>query len=521
MGYVKKGDYLSKDPVKRANQLANLNQNKAKAGVEPRKARVRKARKSMADCKADPIGFIEAYFFIPEGRQLIKLMDWQKEILTDLFLTEPRANLAVLGQPKKSGKSTFSAAVALWYLMTKPMSEIYLLASTAGQTQLVCFDKLLKAIKMNPVLRDCCKPGKERIEYGDSFVQILAPNVAVAGLNPSLVVAEELWSWTAMEHKRAWDELTNPPTRPDENLNLVTSYAGFSEDEDSILWELYQQGMKQQQGEAEKDERFWFRWYGKELYDSVPWVKDGYLKQQERRLRTNSFKRLHCNEWASGIEVFISPEVIDFNIPDKQHRPSGRWLGGVTVGIDLGYKHDCSGLAVVGQIDERKYVLLNHKLFIPPEGGELDIQKTVEAQVEVWDSMYHIEAVYYDPYQFVRSAQLLQNRYIPMIEFPQTGDNCVKMTETLQGLLKEHRLQLYSNAEVRRHLLAANVKEGVRGYRLVKRRYSQKIDLTTAIALASQAAVDRLSPGDYGVEGRRARRGPRQEFAEADYDVLG
>lgn len=469
----------------------------------------------MDDYKDDPTGFIEAYFYVPEGRKLIKVLDWQKGILTDLFLSEPRPNLAVLGEPKKCGKSTFGAAVALWYLMTKPMSETYLLASTAGQTQLVCFDKLIKAIKMNDVLRDCVKVGKERIEYEDSFVQILAPNVAVAGLNPSLVIAEELWSWTATDQKRAWEELTNPPTRPDENLNLCTSYAGFSEDEDSILWELYQQGMKQQEGEAEKDERFWFRWYGKELYDSVPWIPSGYLKQQERRLRPNTFKRLHCNEWASGIEVFISPETIDMCIPDPQHRPSGRWLGGVAVGVDLGYKHDCSGLVIVGQLNERRYILLNHKLFIPPEGGELDIQATVEKQLLVWRKMYNIEVVYFDPYQMARSAQHLQDYYLPMVEFPQTGGNCVKMTETLQGLLKDHCLQLYPDAEIRQHLLAANVKESARGYRLVKRRFSQKIDLTTAIALAAQGAVDHLSPGDYGIEGRE-NRGPRQEVAECE-----
>ena len=520
--YRPPSSYQSKDPAKRQRQIDNLRCSQKDRSVKKGKSIEPIAKtKSLDAYKNDPIGFIEAYFYIPEGRKLIQLLSWQKEILTELFLSEPRPNMAILGQPKKTGKSTFAAAVALWYLITKPMSEIYLLASSAGQSQLVCFDKMMKAIRMNPVLVNCCGVTKDRIEYRDSFVQILAPNVAVAGLNPSLVIAEELWSWTGIEHKRAWDELTNPPTRPDENLNLVTSYAGFAEDEDSILWHLYQQGMKMQDGEVEKDEGLWFRWYGKELYEQVPWVKPGYLKQQEKRMRTNTFRRMHCNEWASGIEVFIDPETIDFCVPDPQYRPGGRWIGGVALGVDLGYKHDCSAICGIGRINERKLILLNHRLFVPPIDAELNIEATVEKQIEQFAMMYDIRVIYFDPFQMARSAQTLLSKGRPMVEFAQTGNNCVMMTETLQGLFKTRCIQLYNDVEIRKHLLAANVKESVRGYRLVKRRQAQKIDLSIALALAAQAAVDRLGPGDFGSAYLQRTQGQLQEVADTDYLILG
>jgi len=219
------------------------------------------------------------------------------------------------------------------------MSETYLLASDVQQTQLVCFDKLIKSIRMNPRLRKQCsiKTAKGRIEFEDSFVQILAPNSSLAGINPSLVIAEEMWAWTTTEHKRCWDELTNVPTR-EENLNLVTSYAGFSEDEDSILWELFKKGIDQQEGRAEKDKRFLFRWFGEELYEQIPWVTKNYLTMQRNRLRPNTYKRLFCNEWTSGLENFVDSIILDECT--HSHRKGMAFDGQVAIGVDIGLIDD-------------------------------------------------------------------------------------------------------------------------------------------------------------------------------------
>jgi hypothetical protein len=69
----------------------------------------------------------------------------------------------------------------------------------------------MSGIRMNERLRKACsiKAAKGRIDFEDSFIQILAPNSSLAGINPSLVIAEELWNWATNEHQRAWDELVN------------------------------------------------------------------------------------------------------------------------------------------------------------------------------------------------------------------------------------------------------------------------------------------------------------------------
>lgn len=482
--------YRANTPESKARKLAGLKQYSQTTG---------KVKLPASFCN-DPIGFIESEFYVIETRSPIVLLDHEKELITDLFLRKVKPNLAVIGEPKKCGKSTFAAAIALWFLCCKPFSEVYLLASDVQQTALVCFDKLCKSIRMNPRLRKQChiKSGKGRVDYDDSFVQILAPNTSVAGINPSLIVAEELWSWTTTEHKRSWDELTNVPTR-EVNLNLITSYAGYSEDEDSILWELYKKGIDQAEGKEDKDPRFLFRWWGVELYEKIPWVKPSYLKQQKRRLRENSFKRLHCNAWTSGLEVFIDAEIIDI-CTNPDYKRGQDFKGRVAAGIDIGTKHDTSGIVLVGGIDDKTLGIIDHSIFIPSGKQTLDLEKTVETTMEFYDKRYDIAQVYFDPYQAIRSAQALKKKGIYMQEFPPTIANLVKMADTLQGLLKTAALMLYENQELRQHLLNAKVKEHTRGWRLVKGRQSKKIDLAIALAMACQAAQDCfLSRGPAGI----------------------
>lgn len=477
--------YMSNDPVKHARSMANLTPGKGKHRKIKNKATDKRFKLS-----SNHIQFIEQQFYIPETRRPIVLLDFEKQILDRLFRKAIRPNLAVIGMPKKAGKSTLSAAIALFYLITKTMAEIYLLASDVQQTSLVCFSKLAKSIRMNDRLRKECKisVAKGRIEYEDSFVQILAPNSSLAGINPSLVIAEELWSWVTTEHRRAWDELVNVPTR-EENLNLVTSYAGFSSDEDSILYELYKKGIDQQEGREENDPEFLFRWFSEELYEQVPWVTQKYLTQQRNRLRPNTFKRLFRNEWTAGSETFVDSEVLTAcTHPDMKKGFASNWQ--VCCGVDIGIKHDTSAIVLVGKINKDTLAVINHKCFVPMRGQTLDLEKTVEAQMLAFNRKYNIKSCFYDPYQFARSAKTLEKAGIKMQEYPQTTGNTVAMSETLSGLLNNQSLMLYADKELRQHLLNAEAKETPRGWRLVKRKASKKIDLAIALAMACQAAQE-------------------------------
>jgi len=480
-GYRAAGSYLSDDSEKRQRQLDNL-----KKGSHRDRKPIADSRPKITD---KIIEFAEKYFILPETKKPVKLLDWEKDIFRDLFEAAIKPTLALLGMCKKSGKSTIAAIVALWYLLTKPLGEIFIMGPDLQQGQLVVFEKVCKAIRLNPVLRKICTIGKSQItcKTTGATITVLPCNKTAAGLNPDLVIFDELWQFTSKEAKRAIDEMTNIPEGIKHNLILVVSYAGFDSDEDTHLWRWYKQGIAQQEGKVEKDPKFYFVW--RTDYENIPWVTQQYLDSQRKRLRLNTYLRFHENKWTSSEEAFVDAVTVE-SCTSNEHQRGQDYNHCVVAALDVGVKHDCSALAIVGAKDRRKLCLVDHAVFTPAEGSTLNLERTIETQLEDWSEQYDIQAVYYDPYQAVRSAQILTEFGLPMQEYPQTVTNLVAIAECLQGLLKSDSIILYPDDVVRRHLLSAAVKECSRGWRLVKQKQSKKIDLAIALAMACQAAVD-------------------------------
>ena len=509
--YRSASSYQSKDPKKLQRQLQNLKSfNRGRPKGSRSKSKVLSEMTSM-----DIITFAEKHFYLSETRKPVVLLDWEKDIFKDLFYKpeQDRPTLALLGMPKKSGKSTLAAIVALWYLVTKPMSEIYILGPDLQQGQLVIFDKIRKAIRLNPYLNDTCKIFKDYIEnkYNDAKIQVLPCNKTAAGLNPDLVIFDELWQFTSVEAKRAIDEMTNVPTK--HNLILVVTYAGYESDEDGHLWRWYKQGIDIREGQAEPDPQFYFLW--RTDYEGVSWVTEAYLKRQQKRLRPNTYKRLHENQWTSGEEQFIDAKTIDVCTTTHNHVRGDTHNNPVVIGLDIGYKHDCTAIAAVGAVSADTLCLVDHEIWIPPEGEELNLEQSFERELLEWKQTHNIACVVFDPYQAVRSAQRLSAKGIECVEFPQTLANLCAMAEVLQGLMKSRHLWLYDDSELRQHLLNAAVKESSRGWRIVKSNQARKIDLTIALAMACKVATEILlhpEPAFIEVIGQYDIEGTSNEF---------
>jgi len=71
----------------------------------------------------DIIQFSEKEVFLPEKKeQLIKIETWEREVFTDCFYKN-RPRLILISLAKKNGKSTFSAMVLNWFLITHLMNR--------------------------------------------------------------------------------------------------------------------------------------------------------------------------------------------------------------------------------------------------------------------------------------------------------------------------------------------------------------------------------------------------------------
>ena len=501
--YISKEKFKGKTPESITAQQANLLKGRLKHAM---KAEAKAPWFNDPAYRSDIIRFGQEHFFIPETRKPIILEDFQKEkILKPIFYGEDRPTMALVGQTKKSGKSTLAAMISSWFLFQgESYSEIYLAARDKDQASWVVFSKLTKAIRMNPQMLARCKITSDSVElpHKGSILRCLPTEISAAGLNPNLVIFDELWSYDLESMTRFFEELTTVPTRK-HPLILIVTYAGYDTDEENLLYSLYQKGQKG------GDPTFFFYWSGKNL---MPWQTKQYLRQQRGRLRPGTYQRLHLNEWTSGDEPFIDMTEWDA-CTDRKHSPilPDKKVS-LVVGVDIGISHDCSAVVAVTR-NESKIKLACHRAWQPTKKSELDLEESVEAYIKDLARDYTIREVRFDPYQFARSSQTLAKLGIKMVEFPQTQDRLTSMSQNLYDLIKGGGLVLYRDRQMRDHAQKATAKETARGWRIVKKKASHKIDLIIALAEAVLGAtqIKQSRPG-------RVYIGTGEPMLEVDQD---
>jgi len=493
MPYVKKSAYRGKTPESRARQISGLKSGANRLGWRTRALRsagIKKSAKYPDLYAGDIISFLENHFFVRETRKPIVLLDWQRKVLQDIFYVEIMPKLAVCGSVKKSGKSALAAGVLLYYLLNKKMSNCYVLAPDKDCGVDVVFQSLKEAIRMHPILVKKLKITKDSAVYqkNDSFVKVLSADLSISGLRPDLTVVEEAWQFRTESSIRILDEGTTNPVG--NHLTFVVTTAGYAEDmsENLHLYRWYSRGKNIEEGREKKDPLFYFYW--KEDYSGVPWVEGtSYLEHQRKILSPSAYLRFHENQWTSAVSTFVTIDVLDRCI-DKSLRPTAPEGTRIVCAIDAGVKWDCSALTALAKDETKKrgLQLVDHRIF-EPKGKTINFEKTIERTILNWSKRYKILAVYFDPYQLLRTAQLLRDERIKIIEYPQTVANMVSATQSLDELIHSGNLRLYPNAILQQHILSSSVKEHAMGVRLVKTSRAKKIDACISLAMAVEAGM--------------------------------
>ena len=492
---------MAKNKKKRSKESFRANTPEAKArqvegGIKgSEQSKNKRSIETEKEAECNPFGsvyrnniikYLQDQYYIIETKRPVVLEDWQKEqIFEPLFSLNNeglrRYSLAVIGLPKKNSKSTMASMVANYFLFQdEDWGELLLTANSKEQSSWIIFDKLKKSLQMNKRQLKEVNIFEDVIEVKKTgtVARVIAPNYKTgSGTNPNLVVWDEIWAYQLDQNRKFWDELTTVPTRKNP-LSLVVSYAGF--DEESLLHDLYKKGL------AKTDSEMFFIWSHKNL---ASWVTKKYLDKQRERLRPNTYLRLHENRWTSSESAFVSAEQWDNCVDDNLRPILPGFKGQLSVGIDIGVSHDSS--CVVGVYREGDRVVLGcHKIWIPSKKNPIDIEETVEVYLKELHKKYNVESFNYDPYQFHRSGISLAKESLKMVEFPQTTDRLVEAGENLFSLIKGRNLVVYRDRELRGHVLKSIAKETPRGFRLVKSKQSDRIDLAIALAMASVKAVD-------------------------------
>lgn len=448
----------------------------------------------------DIIAFLEEQYICAETGKLIVLEEWQKDdILRPLFYDlnpdgTRKYTLALIGLCKKNGKSTLVAGIGVWFLFaSEPHGEVIVAANNLDQASLIIYDKIRTAVRDNPNLAASAKLLKNKIvmkSTGTTCRPIAAKYETAAGVNPTLVLFDELWGFP---DRKFYDELTTSPARKNP-LSIVVTYAGY--DTDSLLYSLYKQGMEG------SDPSMFFYWSHE---NKASWVSQKYLDTQRRRLPPNSYARFHENRWAAPDSTFITPEDIKRLHSVPWIRQEGAVPGGVhdyIITCDLGVSHDRTA-RVVGHynpIDSKVYVD-NIKWW---EGTKANHVEVADVERDLWNSMaaFKTKNIVIDPWQMEYVIQRMRAQAWTDLNITAFNFNAdmMPMSNLLIQLLREGRLVCYDEPLLDKELQEAISKQTNAGWRIEHVR-GRTNDLVITVGMLCKAAMaenyaDAYVPGD-------------------------
>jgi phage terminase large subunit-like protein len=428
---------------------------------------------------------------------------WERDFLDELFLVYDDGSRvykeALLGVARKNGKSTLTASLGLYLLLGagEQGPEVYAAAASKDQARIV-FDQARDFIDASPRLRDWLQPQRSAIvcKANGGVFRVLSSDAPLQyGLNPFGVIIDELW---AHKNPELYYALTTGQLAREDAMVISITTAGW--DRESICHQQYRRGKKLLEAgglDAMRKAGFFFRWYepepGSDYRDKKAWkaanpsswINLQDLEREADRLPESVFRRLHLNQWTESEDAWIKPHEWDKLRGEVLFDPDKTTY----VGVDVGIRRDSAAI-VWGQWHDE--VLHVGQIILSPEeeGNEFGVADVRAALAARTGSLGNVEEIAYDPWSFRESAEILRERGLPMVEFPQNASRMAPASENLYELVTENRLMHDGNDRMRDHILAAVIAPTDRGgWRLSKRKSLEKIDGAVALAMMADSAV--------------------------------
>ena len=333
------------------------------------------------------------------------LEDWQKkDIINPLFGTLRKDNdkrkysTCYVEIPRKNGKSTLAACVALYCLMAdnEKGAEIVSAAGDRQQSKII-FDVASDMIRANAELSKRCTVLQNKIRYGTSFYQSISSESRTKhGYNCSAIIFDELHT---QPNDDLWQVLRTSVLSRSQPITLALTTAG--DDIDSIAFSVHEYAKKVQQGII-KDDTFLPVLYCADHSDdwrspkvwaacnpnlgiscNVQYFKDYINRIDAQPSELYTFQRLHLNIWTnSQAAAWIQDHDVQKGAGEL---PSEETLKRLPCwgGLDLSSTRDLTAFAMVWR-DGSKYYTKVYQ-FVPKETA------ANRQQYKLWAEQGHLE----------------------------------------------------------------------------------------------------------------------------------
>jgi phage terminase large subunit-like protein len=428
-----------------------------------------------------------------------------------LFEENPETGLlryrrAVIGLPRKNGKSLLGTTIALEHLIYGQQGgQIYSAAADRAQAKIV-FGEARAQVLNNPTLSKIVKVYRDALEYpanGSVYRALSADAQRAHGLAPSLVVADELHAWASSASNQRGDELWSALTegsadRPESLVVGITTAGGNT---DTLLGRLYEHGKQVVESGGEVDPQFGF-WWWEAAQDDDPtdfdvWRKanpnlaEGLLDQGDFEASIASagsagfagFQRYRLNQWVRlAGEDFISPHHWS-----EAKRDSGIPLGArITAGFDGSVSGDATGLVAMDVATGTMKVLA---VFEPdPTDPEWTVSRDdVNAAIRKMFTNYDVAMLWCDPSFYEPDVLTWSQEWKNRVErIPPTNHRIAPMAQQFIADLVSKDIGHDGDPTLQRHVLNAVATEAG-SFRKEKKSSPRKIDLLACAVLANGA----------------------------------
>ncbi len=423
------------------------------------------------------------------------LEPFQRTMLADLFAGTPETLILL---PKKNAKSTSMGALAIFHLLTTPDADCIIVAASREQAEII-LRQARGFVRRSPAINERLQLKQREIVYPelDGRIQVRASDSdTVDGWLGTLAFIDELHRHKSVDlYGIIRDGLG---ARGGQMCTISTAGA----DQNSVLWKMRQaaldagthrEGAYTRAGTKSFVLHEWSLDASDDL-DDIDLVKTANplaaMTPQRLRERHDSpsmvpwqWARFACNVWTQGEEAWLPIGVWD-GYAKQGSIPAGApvWLG-----IDLGLKHDTAAVAIIAE--EGDQYRAEARILTPPtDGTNLDIAE-VEAVVRELAATYDVQSAAYDPWRFERSAQILGDEGLLMLEHPMTNVRMAPESEALHEAIMAGRIIHDGDPVFASHVNSGVPTETERGWRLTKRKAKDKIDGLIALLMAYDLAT--------------------------------
>jgi phage terminase large subunit-like protein len=459
---------------------------------------------------------------------------WQLFIIESLFGWKRadglrRFRTAYIEIPRKNGKSTLAAAIALYLAFGdgEPGAEVYSAATTQKQARIV-FDEAKRMARKNKYLAKHVKIWAHSISRESSaqkFEPVSSEAGTLDGLNPHGVIIDELH---AHKSRDVYDVLETALGARRNPLLLSITTAGNNQT--SICWEIHQHGEKVLNGVIPDDSFFAFiasidesdNWQEPECWPKaipnlnisvkVQYLKDQLTKAIHTPASQNNFLRKYLDVWTSRESDWLNMD--DWNKCNKPVELEELKGKRCYAGLDLASTKDLTALVLYfpeshsvlpffwtpeGSIDKRKrtdnvpYDAWVRDGFMYATDGNVIDYEAVRAKLNELADVYDISEVGFDPHNSSQIVTNLMQDGFTMVEVRQGMLTLSPPTKELERLVLKgdlrhggHPILTWCASNV---IVESDAADNIKPNR---KRSKEKIDGIIALIIAlSRSILDR------------------------------